>query len=227
MYEAPRRRVGPLLFVPARWQRAVVLTWLKRVHAWTGFWGALLFLLMGSSGFLLNHRTLMKIDTSAPVDVNEMNVAVPGGIASPEALGAWAQQALALPVEGKAPPPVGGEGPKRFLGRALSEPQTWVRVFSLADTKVTVSYVPGAPAAQLKREALGLPAIIKNLHKGVGLGVGWVLLIDTVAGALVTMALTGFLLWSRLHGPRLLAGAIASGSLVWAVLAGVGAGVAL
>jgi hypothetical protein len=33
----------------------------------------------------------------------------------------------------------------------------------------------------------------------------WVLFIDTMAGGLVAMALTGALLWSRLHGPRLAA----------------------
>ena len=218
MYEAPRRRTGPLLFVPGRWQRVAFLTWLKRVHAWTGFWGALLFLLMGVSGFLLNHRTLLKIDTTTPVEVSEMNVAAPVGIGSPEALGKWAQKTLKLPVEGRAPPAETG-APKRFMGRALPEPVSWTRVFNLADAKVTVSYVPGAPAVQVKREALGFAAIVKNLHKGVGLGVAWVLLIDTIAGALVTMALTGFLLWSRLHGPRLLAGALIGGSLVWAAIA--------
>lgn len=217
MYEAPRRRTGPLLFVPARWQRVAFLTWLKRVHAWTGLWGALLFLMMGSSGFLLNHRNLLKIDTAAPVEVSEMNVRVPAGIADADALGKWARHTLVLPVEGKPPP--APEGPKRFMGRALPEPVSWVRVFNLADAKVTVSYMPGAPAAQVKREAMGFPAIIKNLHKGVGLGVAWVLLVDTIAGALVTMALTGFLLWSRLHGTRLLAGALVGGSLVWAAVA--------
>ncbi len=46
-----------LFFVPKRWQSAGFLRWLKRIHAWTGFWGALFFLLLGTSGFLLNHRT--------------------------------------------------------------------------------------------------------------------------------------------------------------------------
>ena len=38
-----------------------------------------------------------------------------------------------------------------------------------------------------------------------GMGVAWILLADTVAGSLIILALSGILLWTRLHGPRLLA----------------------
>ena len=46
-------------------------------------------------------------------------------------------------------------------------------------------------------------ALLTRLHKGVGMGVGWVLLADTLAGGLVFLSLTGLLLWTRLHGSRL------------------------
>ena len=36
----------------------------------------------------------------------------------------------------------------------------------------------------------------------------WILLTDTLAGALLILAITGTLLWSRLHGPRLLAASL-------------------
>lgn len=45
-----------LFFVPRKWQTATLIKWLKRIHAWSGFWGAVLFLLMGTSGFLLWSR---------------------------------------------------------------------------------------------------------------------------------------------------------------------------
>jgi hypothetical protein len=51
------------------------------------------------------------------------------------------------------------------------------------------------------------------------LGLAWVLFIDTIAGALVAMSLTGFLLWTRLHGSRLLAGGIMLASLMFAASA--------
>jgi hypothetical protein len=91
----------------------------------------------------------------------------------------------------------------------------------MPDARVTVEYVPGANHVSARREEINALGVIKNLHKGVGLPLAWVLLFDTLAGAIVVMALTGFLLWSRLHGPRLLAGAIGGGSLVWGLAAAV------
>ncbi len=211
-----------LLFLPKGWQRVVVLQWLKRIHAWTGFWGALLFLLLGVSGFLLNHRNILKIETAKPVEVSNIDVAVrPGQFADADAMGKWAQATLALPVEGREPPVERSKKKpdERFMGKVLPRAEKWTRTFMLPDTKVTVDYVPGAPNVTVKREDSGLLATIKNLHKGTGIGVAWVLLIDTIAGALIAMSLTGFLLWTRLHGSRLVAGGIAAGSLTWAAVA--------
>jgi uncharacterized protein len=216
---ATRLNQSGLLFVPRGWQRANVLQWLKRIHAWTGFWGALLFFMMGASGLLLNHRAILKIETGGPVEVSAMDIAIKSGqFADADALGKWAKAKLALRVEGKAPPPK-PEGERRFRGLALPQAETWTRVFTLPDAKVTVTYVPGAPSVSVKTEAVGLLSTIKNLHKGTGLGIVWVLLLDTIAGALVAMSVTGFLLWTRLHGSRLLAGAIGGGALIWAVVA--------
>lgn len=220
MREPPlRRRPGPLLFLPARVQRPAVVKWLKRVHAWTGLWGALLFLLLGTSGFLLNHRSLLKIDTGAPREVSALDVAVrPGLIRDADGLAAWAKATLGVRSEGKPPPPEPA-GPKLLLGRPLPKAERWTRVFALPDGKLTVSTTPGSSAVSVEREAVGALGLLKNLHKGTGLGVAWVLLIDTIAGALVAMSLTGVLLWSRLHGPRLLAAALAGGSLTWGLAA--------
>ena len=224
-----------LFFVPRRWQSATLIKWLKRVHAWSGFWGAVFFLLLGTSGFFLNHRAQMKIDTGEPVEVSNVALPVaPGAIPDAEALGTWAQKELKLPVKGQAPRGGPGEGgrpgqgggktPKaedgaKFMGRDVKPAETWTRAFNMADARVTVTYVPGANHVTAKREEQGFLNVIKNLHKGVGLPIAWILLIDTIAGALVMMSLTGFLLWSRLHGPRLLAGGLFGGSLIWGFVA--------
>jgi len=217
-----------LLFLPRNWQRNDVLRWLKRTHAWTGFWGALLFLLMGTSGFLLNHRAQLKIDTGEPVEVSSMDIAVrPGQFADADALGKWAKVELGMPTEPREPrkegPPAGAKGKKPterlFMGKAHVEPEKWARAFTLVDGRVTVEYVPGAANVSVKREGQGLLSTIKNLHKGTGLGIAWVLFLDTIAGALITMSLTGFLLWTRLHGSRLLASGLFLGSLTWAAFA--------
>ena len=215
-----------LFFVPSTWQSAKFLRWLKRIHAWTGFWGALFFLMMGTSGFLLNHRSQLKIDTGEPVEVSTVELPVAAGvITDADGLGAWAKKTLGLPVKAQAPK---GEGAARggassdkarFMGKDVSQAETWTRSFNMPDARVTVDYVPGANHVTAKRENNGFFGTIKNMHKGVGLPVAWVLFLDTIAGALITMALTGFLLWTRLHGSRLLAGALAGGALAWAIAA--------
>lgn len=216
---ASRPKVGPLLFVPVRWQRVAFLKWLKRVHAWTGLWGAMLFLGMGVSGLLLNHRVFLKIDTDAPREVSKLNVAVtPGRIGDAAALDAWVKATLGLPGEGYTPPPE-PSGPVSILGRRLPQAEKLTRVFLLVDGQVTVSTVPGSAAVSVTRDSVGVLAMLKNLHKGVGLGVVWVLLIDTIAGALITMSVTGALLWSRLHGPRIAAIILIFGSVSWGVVA--------
>ncbi|MGZ8142573.1 MAG: PepSY-associated TM helix domain-containing protein, partial [Methylosarcina sp.] len=65
----------------------------------------------------------------------------------------------------------------------------------------------------VKRGTGNLFSVLSNLHKGVGMGVGWVLLADTLAGGLIVLSLTGILLWTRLHGGRLAAAGLGLGSL--------------
>lgn len=211
-------------FIPRRWSSAVFLKWLKRVHAWTGLWGALLFLMLGASGVLLNHRQQMKIDTGKPVEVSLVKLPVArGAIPNADALGEWGTRVLALPGVPQPPKPEAKSAAPsaNFAGRRVKPVETWSRIFNLTNGRVTLEYVPGANHVTAKRDAIGMLATLKNLHKGVGLPIAWILLIDTIAGALIVMALSGFLLWSRLHGPRLLAGALAGGSLAWALAAGV------
>jgi hypothetical protein len=107
------------------------------------------------------------------------------------------------------------------MGRKVQQAEPLTRTFAMPDARVTVEYVPGANHVTARREEVNALGVLKNLHKGVGLPIAWVLLIDTIAGALIVMALSGYLLWSRLHGPRLLAGGLAGGSLLWALSAAV------
>lgn len=215
-----------LLFVPARWQRVKMVRWLKKIHAWTGFWGALLFFILGSSGILLNHRSIMKIETGEPVEVSAMDIAVnPEQILDEKALGRWAAREFGLATKPRTPrresePPKAEKtdgGSKRFMGRERRQAEKWVQAFTHPNGRLTVEYVPGSRSVSVRQEATNLFGFIKNLHKGTGLGLVWVLFLDTIAGALVAMSLTGFLLWTRLHGTRLLAGGIAATSLGLAV----------
>jgi uncharacterized protein len=219
----PKLNQSGLLFFPSKWQRGHVVRWLKRVHAWTGFWGALLFLMLGVSGVLLNHRDTLKIDTGEPVEVSAMNIAVPAGtIKDEKALGAWAKAELGLQTEAKPPKGSGDKGKraKSFLGKERREADEWELSFNHVNGRITVKHISGSGSVAVSQTSPNLLGALKNLHKGSGVGVAWILFMDTIAGALIAMALTGFLLWSRLHGGRLLAGSLLIGSTAlgtWAV----------
>jgi uncharacterized protein len=209
------RKTG-LLFVPQPLHRQQFIVWLKRVHAWTGFWGALLFLMLGVSGFLLNHRSIMKIDTGEPVRVSAMDVAVAAGsIGTAEELGEWAKREFELNSEARLPRSnEGRRGDQResqtaeFLGRERPVAEKWDVSFNHPNGRLQVTHVKGSASVSVEQSSQNLFGFIKNLHKGSGVGIGWVLFADTIAGAMVTMVLSGFLLWSNMHGRRLAAGAI-------------------
>ncbi|MEO8104421.1 MAG: PepSY-associated TM helix domain-containing protein [Betaproteobacteria bacterium] len=232
---ARKRPPGTLLFLPGFANRTEVIQWLKRIHAWTGFWGALAFLLIGMSGLLLNHRSTLKIDTGAPVEVMEASIAVdPALIKSPEDLGKWAQTQFGTALEPRAPraeggPPRGQRGDQpagerggeriQMMGRDIQEAVVWKQSFNGANATLNVEYTPGSAAVKASKSEQNVWGVLKNMHKGSGMNWIWVLFIDTMAGGLIAMALTGALLWSRLHGPRLAAIGIVGVSLGMAVFA--------
>ncbi len=232
----PKLNQSGLLFVPSKWQKAKFIRWLKRIHAWAGFWGAVLFFTLGVSGALLNHRSQLKIDTGEPVEVSAMNVAVdPALIPDQETLGKWAAKEFDLKGEPKPPRREGGKGEgkgkqgeakaddkpatERFMGKDRPSAEKWELAFSAPNGRVTVEYVKGSSSVSVKEEAQNFWGTIKNLHKGSGASIAWILFIDTIAGALITMSLTGFLLWTRLHGSRLLGGGLVIGSVIVAAAA--------
>ena len=252
---APLKKRPPrlLLFLPPSLNRPAVVQWLKRVHAWTGFWGALFFLMIGISGFTLNHRATLKIDTGEPQEVMAATLSVdPAAIRSADDLGKWAQTQFGTSIEPKSPRgsggPGGGEGRGRseraggqggvrgeaqprngaqsdpggraeFMGKEITQAPTWRQSFTGPGAVLTVEYTQGANTVKATKSAQTVFGALKNLHKGVGLSMWWVLFIDTIAGALIAMSLTGALLWSRLHGPRLAALAIVAVSVGLALAA--------
>ncbi len=242
----PRRRPpGVLLFLPSALNRTEVVQWLKRIHAWTGFWGALAFLILGTSGLLLNHRATLKIDTGEPRQVMEAVLPVdPAELTSADDLGKWAQKQFGTSLEPRAPRgpggpgagpgggpngggPNGGAGGERarggeraqMMGREVRTAEVWRQSFTGPNGVLTVEYAPGSTTVKATQSAQNLWGLLKNLHKGVGMSWVWVLFIDTMAGGLIAMSLTGALLWSRLHGPRLAALGIVGASLALAVFA--------
>jgi hypothetical protein len=102
-------------------------------------------------------------------------------------------------------------------GVNVEQPPRWQVTLRTPRESVQAEYWPGNRFVTVKRGTGNLFALLTNLHKGVGVGVGWVLLADTLAGSLIVLSLTGTLLWTRLHGGRLAAAGLGLGSLGLAV----------
>jgi len=201
------------LFLPRRFQRRAILIWLKRVHAWTGFWGALLFVLLGVSGILLDHRaSVMHLDTGSPIEVASLERVLPAGeITSPEELTAWMKREFNISQD---PAPVRRAPPRAvaFNGQPQEQAAEWNVRFSGPNAAITATYLPEANLLRVSQTQTNFWGIIKSLHKGGSMTVPWILLMDASGGALVFMSLSGILLWTRMHGPRIAAVVLLFGS---------------
>ncbi len=105
------------------------------------------------------------------------------------------------------------------MGSEVQQAEVWKQSFNGSNGVLTFEYAPGSASVKATMSAQNAWGFLKNLHKGVGLSWPWILFIDTIAGALIAMSLTGALLGSRLHGPRLAAVGIVIASLGVALFA--------
>ncbi|HEY8119347.1 MAG TPA: PepSY-associated TM helix domain-containing protein [Methylophilaceae bacterium] len=196
--------------------RGRFLRWLRRIHGWVGLWGAILGLLFGFSGFFLNHRAVMKIP-AAKMEQSQVQLALPEPHpADLLAFTSWVQDALDLhhdPV--KRSPRAESENSRTvaFQGRELAQPAKWKVEFQTPSAAINVEYVLGNNFVTVSRQDANLIALLTRMHKGVGMNAGWVLLVDSLAGAMMLLSMTGVLLWTKMRGSRLTAAGLTLGSL--------------
>jgi hypothetical protein len=196
-------------------RRAIIVKWLRKTHGWIGLWGAVLGLLFGSTGILLNHRAVMKIPA---VQAQESTVQIPlpsPAPGSPQALATWLKRSLRLEPE---PGRVKAEAarPVAWGDTALVQPARWSASFTSPTGAVQAEYWVGNSYVTLKRSDNNVFATLTNLHKGVGMSVGWILLVDTLAGSIILLSLSGIVLWTLTNRRRTVGIAIASVSLLLA-----------
>jgi hypothetical protein len=204
-----------------RSRRAIFIKWLRKVHGWVGLWGAVLGLLFGSTGFLLNHRAgPLRISPGEP-QVSQIQMPVPAyGLSSPAQLGKWLKSELKL--DGKVAR--AKREPAHAVGwgdRKTMQPELWTVMMASPGASVSAEYWVGNGFVSVKRTDNSFLAMMTNLHKGVGLSVGWVLLIDTLAGALILLSITGVLLWTELNKRKTVGVVIVGASIVALVFCGV------
>jgi hypothetical protein len=174
--------------------------WLRKLHAWAGLALSGVFLLFAVTGFLLNHRAVLKIPALQRQEVREV-VPVSQAPASPQAL-----QASLMPM----PQREGGSqrivvDPEREVswdGRPIRQPARWTIHHDTPSMSTRIEYWVGSAQAEVVRMQPNLWLHLARLHMSIGTGAAWTVLADAVALSLAALALSGFWLWGRLHGTR-------------------------
>lgn len=189
-----------------------VLRWVRKIHAWVGLSGAALGLLFGFTGLLLNHRAVMKVEAGRSEET-KVQVELPAPAASPEALSQFLQQQFGWETARVRVRNQAGR-PARIQGRDVRAAETWMVTYGGHAHWARASYQPGNRTVEVEQRRGDLFEALKRLHKAEAGQVGWILLADAFAGALILLTLTGLLLWTRLAGPRMLAVALALGGLL-------------
>lgn len=204
-----------------RSRRTTFVKWLRKVHGWIGLWGAALGLLFGTTGFLLNHRGgTLRVSIGEP-QVSVVQVPLPQPAPqTPRELGTWLKQELKL---AGSPGRVQKEPahPVAWGERSMVQPEHWQLNFASPHENTAAEYWVGNGYVTVKRSENSFLATLTNLHKGVGLSVGWVLLIDTLAGSIILLSLTGVLLWTELNKRKTVGAVLVIGSIVAAVCMGL------
>jgi hypothetical protein len=178
---------------------------IRQLHLWIGAWGAIAAILFGISGFMQNHRAVMKLSQGDSAEVSKVELAVPESArASRDAMRAWLRDEQHVEVESqRAPPGRGGE----FRGGAADGQKCrqggrWMFVGGNARVVTQVEFVEGSPSLTVRKTEQSPLAILERLHKGVGGGIAWILLGDSFALALVALGISGLILWSRGRSTR-------------------------
>ena len=197
-------------------RRLAFVRWVRRTHGWFGLWGALLGLMMGVSGIWLNHRNVLKLELPGQQQINAQLELPDPRPATIDALAIWLQQALKVdqPVNTtrvERPRPVAwterGAG-RSGEGRPLMQPERWTLNFGGPNKVIQVEYWVGNKSVGVRTTENGFVATLTNLHKGVGMPVPWILLIDTLAGSLIFLSISGAILWWETHRRRMVGLAI-------------------
>lgn len=197
--------------------RARFLRWLRNMHGWIGLWGATLGLLFGLTGFLLNHRTVMKIP-ALQMEQHQFEFALAADKPQTAAQFVALMQrefGIRQPASKIHDEPA---KPIAWGSRQLVQPQFWKAEFHLPQSSLIAEYWVGNQYVSIKQQDVNVWGFLMRLHKGLGLNSGWVLLVDSLAGAMIFLSLTGVLLWTKMRGSRLIMLGLVGTSTVLAML---------
>ena len=194
------------------------LVWLRRSHGWLGIWGAVAGILFGLTTIAMVHAEVFR--TGEPTQVLAQLPVSGAIIANVDDLGAFVKSELGLMTDWRQPRNQGagatGGGGRRGGGAAgeQSNQPVFVTQFTSPQTTLDLRYVAGNEYIEITRTERGFFETMNRLHRGNGAQLGWTLIGDAFSGALIVLALSGVLLWSRMDGSRLLAIGLGSAGLL-------------
>lgn len=209
-------RAGFLERAAAQRRKTAILRWLRMVHGWLGLWGAVFGFVFGATGIVLAHRAVLKV----PVTKVEQSVVQYRLATTPaNAIDLAARISREFSFEGREPRvKVEPARPVAWNGASLSQPERWEIAFDHPKRGVRVEYFVGNAYARIDKVDATWIGTLTRLHMATGVDAFWVLLVDSFAGSLMALALTGTLLWTQLRLPRLAAACGLLGAPVLAVL---------
>jgi hypothetical protein len=196
--------------------RGRVLHWLRTTHLWVGLWGAAVGLMFGLSGFLLNHRALLKIPVEK-AQVSNASVTYTEQFADIDALAVWLNGYAGLEGARTNKRKEGG-GQVQWRGQTVEQPERWSVNLSTPQVTVSAKHIPGSGIIEVETQDATAWGLLLRLHTGAGASAVWILLVDTIAGALLVLTLSGVLLWSKLRAPRLAGAAVLTAMPLMTVL---------
>lgn len=174
--------------------------WIRQLHLWIGAWGALAAVIYGFTGLVMNHRFG---DGAWPQgessEAARTTLQVPRGAqSSPEQMSLWLQASQGLDAQViRKGPPGGGRDAARKESAGPAQPQKWTFSGGSATNAWSVEYAPGNATAEVKRTRHDWLAGFNRLHKAVGGGVGWTILADSFAIAMLLLGISGIWMWAR------------------------------
>lgn len=192
--------------------------WLRRLHAWCGLVLVALLALFAGTGFLLNHRSVLKISALDKQEVLQVQV-LEQPAATPQSLASRLEVAVGIPATALKT----RVEPARRLewnGLEVEQPARWLLTADTPSESIRIEYWAGSLQVEVRRTRPNLWLHLARLHMGTGTGPTWTLLADGAALGIAFLGLSGFWLWSQLHGTRRRLTLLASGGL--ALVAGLG-----
>ena len=219
--------LGHAARVRSHQRRTAAVQWIRRTHGWFGLWGAVLGLLFGFSGIWLNHRNVMKLPQAQ--ERTRAQLALPDPVPeTPEAMSRWLQEALRMSgppnssrIEPSKPVAWADKGDKS--APALTQPAHWVFNFGGPNEIVQAEYSQGNRSVGVTTTHNGIVATLTNMHKGGAMPLPWILLVDTLAGSLIFLSISGVALWMLTHRRRRVGLALFGASLAAVLVIALGA----